>query len=168
MKIRAAAAAIALVVPLASAADPPGAGAPAPDIELPRAQEPPLRLGSLKGQVVLVDFWASWCGPCASSFPALDALYKRRHGDGLEVLAVNVDEDRRAADAFLKGRAHEMPVFFDLKGQVPAAFKVEGMPSSYLLDRRGRIRFKHVGYTAAIASAQEHEIEALLAEKEQP
>jgi thiol-disulfide isomerase/thioredoxin len=139
---------------------------PAPDVELRSADGQALRLTDLKGKVVLVDFWASWCGPCKASFPALDALYKRRHDDGVEVLAVNVDEDRRAAEGFLKERPHAMPVFFDPKGRAPEAFHVAGMPTSYLLDRRGRIRFKHEGYTSATGSAQEREIEVLLAEKE--
>ena len=144
------------------------APSPAPNVELQRADGGTVRLSNFKGKVVLIDFWASWCGPCKASFPALDAVYKRRHADGLEVLAVNVDEDRRAADEFLEERPHEMPVFFDPRGRAPAAFRVDGMPSSYLLDRRGRIRFKHMGYTAAIGSAQEREVEALLAETESP
>ena len=137
----------------------------APDVELRRPDHGPLRLSDLKGKVVLIDFWASWCAPCKASFPALDALYTRHHADGLEVLAVNVDEERRDAEAFLKERPHEMPVFFDPGGRAPAAFRVDGMPTSYLLDRQGRIRFQHVGYTSRVGSDYEREIDALLSEK---
>ena len=156
----------AYVLLAAAAAAGTNVPSPAPDVELQRADGGTVRLSDLKGKVVLVDFWASWCGPCKLSFPALDAVYKHRHQDGLEVLAVNVDEDRRSAEEFLKDRPHDMPIFFDPRGRAPAAFRVDGMPSSYLLDRRGRIRFKHVGYTAAIGSAQAREVEVLLAETE--
>jgi thiol-disulfide isomerase/thioredoxin len=123
-----------------------------------------VRLSDFKGKVVLIDFWASWCRPCQSSFPKLDALYRQRHRDGLEVLAINVDEERPRAEEFLERRPHEMPVFFDPKGHAPDAFQVEGMPSSYLVDRRGRIRFKHVGYTSAVGSAYKREVDELLSE----
>lgn len=140
----------------------------APPVELQAESGGPVRLSDYRGKVLLVDFWASWCGPCRLSFPALDALYQRRHEEGLEVLAINVDEEQRDALEFLKERPHHMPLFFDPKGDSPRAFGVEGMPSSYLVDRSGRIRFRHVGYSSAVASAQEREVEALLAEEAPP
>jgi cytochrome c biogenesis protein CcmG, thiol:disulfide interchange protein DsbE len=141
------------------------ASQPAPAVELSGPGGESVRLSDLKGKVVLVDFWASWCTPCQASFPVLDALYKQRHGEGLEVLAINVDEQRKQADAFLSKRPHEMPVFFDPQGRAPQAFKVEGMPSSYLVDRRGRIRFRHVGYTSALGITYAREVDQLLAEE---
>lgn len=141
------------------------ADAVAPAVELHDGSGRTTRLADLRGRVVLVDFWASWCGPCSQSFPFLDGLYRRRHAEGLEVLAVNVDEDRQAADRFLSSRPHQMTVFFDPKGAAPSAFRVEGMPSSYLIDRRGRIRFRHVGYKASAASVIEREVEELLSEE---
>lgn len=155
--------ALLLFLPAAGQADrPPEA---APPVELRDGAGRVVRLADLRGRVVLVDFWASWCGPCEASFPVLDDLYRRRHGDGLEVLAVNVDEERRAADRFLARRSHQMPVFFDPKGVAPEAFHVEGMPSSYLLDRKGRIRFRHVGYQSSVGPVLEREVAELLAEE---
>jgi len=159
---------VATALPVLAAAGRTGVSQPAPDapaVELRGPEGETVRLADFKGKVVLVDFWASWCAPCQASFPMLDRLYRQRHSDGLEVLAINVDEERQAAEAFLAKRPHAMPVFFDPKGHAPEAFRVEGMPSSYLLDRRGRIRFKHVGYTSSVGAAYEREVDALLAEE---
>ena len=152
-----------LLVPAPARAGRPVETAPA--VELQDQAGRVVRIADLRGRVVLVDFWASWCGPCAASFPMLDDLYRRRHGEGLEVLAVNVDEERAAADRFLAGRSHQMPVFFDPKGVSPEAFHVEGMPSSYLLDRQGRIRFRHVGYRSSVGPVLEREVGELLSEE---
>lgn len=141
---------------------------PAPALELHQRDGSALSLSDLGGKVVVVDFWASWCAPCQRSFPALDTLYRERHGDGLEVLAVNVDEDRRPAEKFLSSRPHAMPVFLDPGGVAPRAFRVEAMPSTYVLDRQGRIRFKHAGFTDADAAALAREVDGLLSEEVVP
>src|SRR5204863_9604836 len=113
---------------------------------------------------VLIDFWASWCIPCKTSFPALDTLYREYQPRGLEVLAVNLDERRRDADTFLAARPHTMPVLFDPKGVSPLAFAVRGMPSSFLIDRAGNIRFTHMGYSESIGEQYRWEIAQLVAE----
>ncbi len=141
-------------------------GTPAPDVALPDDHGQLVRLSDLQGHVVLVDFWASWCPPCKTSFPKLDALYRELHPRGLDVLAVNVDERQRDADAFLEAHPHVMSVLFDPKGQAPQAFAVRGMPTSVLLDRSGIIRFTHVGYTEKTVDTYREEIDRLLGERQ--
>jgi DsbE subfamily thiol:disulfide oxidoreductase len=121
-------------------------------------------LAEFKGHVVLVDFWASWCAPCKASFPALDSLHQDLHADGLEVVAINVDEDRKDALAFLADRSPVMTVLFDPQGRSPEDFKVEGMPSSFLIDREGNVRFRHMGFTAQTKADFRREIGILLSE----
>ena len=137
----------------------------APSVLLHRADGATVRLEDFKGRVVLVDFWAGWCVPCRASFPALDALYQRERNRGLEVLAVNVDEQRKAADAFLAGRPHVMPVMFDPKGESAQAFNIRGMPSSVLIDRTSHIRFTHMGYSTTVFDSYQREIDQLLSEQ---
>jgi peroxiredoxin len=137
----------------------------APDIALPRADGAVIQLSEYRGKVVLVDFWATWCPPCKASFPALDALYREYQSRGFEVLAVNVDERRADVEAFLKDHPHHMTVVFDPKGVSPAAFGVKGMPSSFVIDRGGQIRFTHMGYTGNVEQSYRQEINQLLAEQ---
>jgi thiol-disulfide isomerase/thioredoxin len=149
---------------LAAAPDPVKPGQPAPDLRLPKADGTFVSLAENKGKVVLVDFWASWCGPCKASFPALDALYEDLRGRGLEVIAVNVDERREDANGFLAGKPHSMAVVFDPKGTAPLAYGVSAMPTSFLIGRDGRVRFVHTGYTSKTIEAYRREVEQLLAE----
>jgi thiol-disulfide isomerase/thioredoxin len=137
---------------------------PAPAIALPDRSGSLIPLQSFRGRVVLLDIWASWCPPCRVAFPAYDALYREYRARGFDVLAVNVDEKRSAADDFLKGRDFQIRVLFDPKGTAPAGFKLRGMPTSYLIDRQGAIRFSHEGFTDKVVPQYRREIEQLLAE----
>jgi cytochrome c biogenesis protein CcmG/thiol:disulfide interchange protein DsbE len=139
-------------------------GRAAPDVALPDAKGVTVRLSAYKGRVVLVDFWASWCPPCKASFPALDRLSHEYEPQGVAVLAINVDEKSRDADSFLSAYPHTMTVLFDPKGESPQAFGVRGMPSSFVIDRTGNIRFTHMGYTANVVEQYRQEIVRLLAE----
>ena len=138
---------------------------PAPPVRLHLADGTVVQPADYKGKVVLIDFWASWCVPCKAEFPALDALYRRDRDRGLEVLAVNLDEERKAADAFLASRPHLMPVLFDSKGESALAFRIRGMPSSVVIDRVGNIRFTHMGYSSKVLDSYQSEINLLLSER---
>ncbi|MEQ8659741.1 MAG: TlpA disulfide reductase family protein [Gammaproteobacteria bacterium] len=98
------------------------------------------------GRVLMVDFWASWCPPCRRAMPWLNTLYAELREDGLTVLAINVDEERDAAREFLDRVPVDYPVVFDPAGNCPARFALEAMPSTYFLDRAGRIRYVHQGF----------------------
>jgi cytochrome c biogenesis protein CcmG/thiol:disulfide interchange protein DsbE len=150
---------LAIAAPLA-AAD----GKPIPEVTVQDASGAPTALSGLKGQVALIDFWASWCPPCKASFPALDVLAREYAGRGVRVVAVNVDERRRDADMFLAAHPHTLTVLFDPKGAAPLQFGVRGMPSSFVVDRDGVIRFSHVGYAGDIASQYRRELDLLLQE----
>jgi thiol-disulfide isomerase/thioredoxin len=123
-----------------------------------------VRLGEFKGKVVVVDFWASWCAPCRVTFPALNRMHEEFASKGVEVLAINVDERRRDLDAFLAEQPHSMRVLLDPKGAATNAFNVRAVPTAFLIDRQGVIRFSHVGYTAAALESFRTEITSLLAE----
>jgi thiol-disulfide isomerase/thioredoxin len=101
---------------------------------------------SLKGKVVLVDFWASWCAPCRESFPALEDLHKRLAAKGVVVIGVSVDEVRGEMERFLKKNPVTFTVLRDAKQRLVARAGVPTMPTSLLVDRTGRVRFIHAGY----------------------
>ncbi|MDP9141908.1 MAG: TlpA family protein disulfide reductase [Pseudomonadota bacterium] len=123
-------------------------GDAAPALSAPQQDGTPFALDSLKGRVVYVDFFASWCAPCAEALPALDALYRKHADKGLTVVAVNVDTERAAALKMLKRIPVSYPVVFDPAGVWPETFGLRGMPSGYLLDRTGVVRFIKTGYQA--------------------
>ena len=122
-------------------------------------------LDSLHGKVVLVDFWASWCGPCLQSFPWMNDLHAKHAGDGLVILAVNVDQDRALADAFMKKVPPQFRIEYDAKGALAKSFGVEAMPTSYLIARDGTVRARHAGFRDKQRAGREQEIEQLLKER---
>lgn len=124
-----------------------------------------LDLGPYRGKVVYLDFWASWCGPCRESFPWLSAL-AREFGPGeLVVIGVNVDKDRQRAQRFLEDTPAGFPIVYDPDGRLAAAYQITGMPSAVLIDRQGRVRFQHVGFSTKKEEPYENDLRTLLDEK---
>ena len=141
------------------------AGQPAPNFALPNAQGTIVALDGLRGQVVFVDFWASWCGPCRRSFPWMNEMQQKYGGKGFAIVAVNVDKKRSDADKFLAQIPATFPVVFDEAGTSPTAFGVKGMPSSYLIDARGNVAFVERGFLEGSRAQLEDRIKVLLASR---
>ena len=128
------------------AAAPAQAPAPAPDFSLSARDGGTVQLSSLKGQVVMINFWATWCGPCRMEMPLLEQLHAKYEPLGFTLLGVNIERDSAAATAWLKGVPVTFPILFDTRNAVAEQFGVMGMPSSVFVDREGRVRYVHRGY----------------------
>jgi thiol-disulfide isomerase/thioredoxin len=123
------------------------------------------KLPDTKGRVVLLDFWAAWCGPCKKSFPAMQALHKQYAEKGLAILAVSVDENRDDMQRFLKEANVSFATVRDAQQKLVAAADVSVMPTSFLIDRTGKIRFVHNGFFGEETVKQyQAQIEQLLKE----
>jgi thiol-disulfide isomerase/thioredoxin len=123
-------------------------------------------LPATAGKVVLLDFWGSWCGPCKASFPALDALQKQYAKQGLIVLAVNLDEKPEAMHKFLKEHPVSFAVVRDAAQKLVKQADVQSMPSSFVIDRAGKVRFAHTGFYGDKTVAEYRtQIESLLPSK---
>ena len=125
----------------------------------------PLYLAALHGQVVYLDFWASWCGPCRQSFPWMQALKNSYESQGLAIVAVNVDMDRADADKFLAQFKPTFDVRFDPQGTLAEHYNIKTMPSSVLIDRHGVTRFNHMGFRPVDGALYEAQLRELLGEK---
>jgi len=121
---------------------------------------------SLEGKVTLIDFWASWCAPCKASFPALDAIQRERGPQGLRVIGVSVDEKPSQYRSFLKKLAPSFLTLHDAEQRLVKAVVVPSMPTTYLLDRRGIVRYIHNGFHGAnTVKALNEQLTSLLTEK---
>ena len=120
--------------------------APAPDFTLKSLTGKNIKLSELRGNVVLLNFWASWCGPCRQEMPLLEKLHNKYKGLGFTVMGVNVEEDGSKAMAMAKKDKLSFPVLFDTQSQVSKAYQVSAMPSTVIIDRDGKMRYLHQGY----------------------
>lgn len=142
----------------------PVANAVAPDFTLRGADGRNVRLDELRGQVVLVNFWATWCGPCREEMPRLETLYEKYRKSGFVLLGVNVDDDPHAALATAAKLNVSFPVLLDTDKKVSKLYQLNTMPSTIVIDRDGKMRFLHRGYHAGTESDYEQQIRGLLKE----
>jgi thiol-disulfide isomerase/thioredoxin len=121
---------------------------PAPAFKLSGRNGKAIDLSQFKGQVVMINFWATWCGPCRQEMPLLEDIYKKYKPMGFTMLAVNVEPDSAAAEAWLAklGKPVTFPVAFDTESKVSKMYKVAGMPTTVFVDRKGNFRVMHKGY----------------------
>jgi len=120
---------------------PLGRGSSAPDFELPRlAGGAPIALSALRGEVVLVNFWATWCKPCEDEMPAMQRLYSALHDEGFQLLAVSVDDEPGVVVEFNERLALTFPILMDREGTVSHRYQVRAMPSTFFVDQAGVIQ----------------------------
>jgi len=119
---------------------------PAPDFTLKSLSGKNLKLSEMAGNVVLINFWASWCGPCREEMPLLNDLHNKYQPLGFTVLGINVEEQTEMARGFLKDYPVDFPVLLDDKNQVSKLYEVVAMPTTVVVDRDGKLRFLHKGY----------------------
>jgi peroxiredoxin len=153
--------AAASIVAVASASVAPAIGQPAPAFDLPGSRGK-VRLADLRGKVVYVDFWASWCAPCRQSFPWMNEMQARYGRAGLHIVAISVDVNRQDADRFLAQLPAQFPVAFDPRGETPRAYAIKAMPSSFLIGPDGRVLHVHSGFRDDDRAALEQKIKAAL------
>jgi len=143
----------------------PRAGFPAPDFALQTVAGDTVRLSDLRGQVVILNLWASWCGPCRAEMPDLEAVFTRHQSRGLVVLGVNstFQDDPASAAAFALDRGVTFPILYDLDGAVSRRYLLRALPTTFFVDRQGVIRSVIIGgpMSPATLTAQ---VETLLAE----
>jgi peroxiredoxin len=118
----------------------------APDFTLSAQSGKPVALTQYKGQVVMLNFWASWCGPCRQEMPLLDSIYKKYNKVGFTMIGVNVEPDPKAANVWLKQTPVSFPILYDTDSKVSTLYGVAGMPSTVIIDRKGNVRMIHRGY----------------------
>jgi cytochrome c biogenesis protein CcmG/thiol:disulfide interchange protein DsbE len=117
----------------------------APNFNLPTLKGGQLESSSLRGHVVLLNFWASWCVPCREEMPDLEAAQQRYKAQGLDIVGMNVNETREVAQAFVDELGVTFPIVLDDKAQTTGSFGVSGLPVSFLIDREGVIVYRHIG-----------------------
>lgn len=140
-------------------------GAPAPELDLHDLSGQQVTIASLRGKVVLIDFWASWCQPCAEEMPVLERLYQRYRGDGFTVVGVSVDRDLANVRGFLQRNPVTFPILHDASQRVVGRYGAPRMPTSYFIDRSGVVRHRQDGFHASEAPRMEQRIRALLHER---
>jgi peroxiredoxin len=149
---------------VASAAPAANLSGPAPGFTLESRDGDVVSLEDLKGQVVMINFWATWCVPCRQEMPHLEALHQRYNSLGFTLLGVNVEDNPEGAAKFLKDTPVSFPILYDPKNGVSKLYDVVAMPTTVLVGRDGTMRFIHHGYKAGYEGEYQTQIRALLRE----
>jgi peroxiredoxin len=142
----------------------PALQTPAPDFTLRQAEGGNLRLNEQRGQVVMLNFWASWCGPCRQEMPHLNRLHAQYRSAGFLLLGVNIDDNPRLAASAAAKLGVQFPVLLDADKTASRLYDLNSMPASVLIDRDGRVRYLHRGYREGAEAQYEQQIRALLKE----
>ncbi|MEE8379586.1 MAG: TlpA disulfide reductase family protein [Gammaproteobacteria bacterium] len=137
---------------------------PAPDFTLKSRSGENIKLSELRGEVVMINFWASWCAPCRQEMPLLEELYKKYSDLGFTLLAVNVEEDSSKADILLRDIPVTFPVLYDNTNKVTKLYKVVAMPSTIIIDRNGDMRYLHRGYLPGYEEEYKKQVSELIRE----
>lgn len=136
---------------------------PAPDFRFTDSESgKTMMLSDLRGQVVYLDFWASWCAPCRQSFPFMNELHERYKDRGLRILAVNVDESRDDAERFLETTPADFRIVYDSNASIPPLYNVRAMPTAYYIDHKGQVIDTKMGFRLADRAATEQRLVELL------
>ena len=162
--LRMLAAAVLAIASAGVAAALPPVGKPAPDFAAKSDSGRNVRLSELRGRVVLINFWASWCSPCRQELPLLSKIYSQYRGAGFALLAVNVDDNRKDAESMLKRLDLKFPTLFDGNKKVAKLYGVDTMPATLVIDRDGRVRYVHRGYYDGYERKYEQQVRELLKE----
>jgi peroxiredoxin len=136
----------------------------APDFTLESRSGENIKLSELRGQVVMVNFWASWCGPCRKEMPKLDELQDEYADYGFTILGVNVDEDRAKAKKLLEHVPVDFTILWDPESRVSELYEVDAMPSTLLIDQDGQLRYRHRGYKPGYVDQYEKQVKKLVLE----
>ncbi len=137
---------------------------PAPVFKLESMAGKAVSLDQYKGQVVMINFWASWCGPCRTEMPILEKLHAKYKPMGFTMIGVNVEPDSSLAANWLKSTPVTFPILFDTKSEVSKLYSVAGMPSTVIIDRKGNMRWLHRGYKPGDENEYLDQIRALVRE----
>jgi peroxiredoxin/Cu/Ag efflux protein CusF len=158
---------IATIEPVGDYPPPNLTSFPAPDFTLPTPSGAPIRLSDLRGKVVLLNFWVTWCGSCRAEMPTIDALYRRYKNRGLEVLAVNLDAATTSkVQAFVDELGVTFRVGLDPSSSIARTYRVAGLPTTYLIDRAGNVVVCEVGGRDWLDSVSQRAVESLLQQPE--
>lgn len=140
------------------------AATPAPDFTLKSSTGDNVRLAEQRGQVVMLNFWASWCGPCREEMPLLDGIAKKYGKMGFVLYGINVEEDNTPAKKMLKELGVTFPILFDPESKLSSLYSVDAMPTSVMIDKKGNIRYVDRGYKAGDENKYREQILELIRE----